>query len=83
LQEIGRATVVGVTTAGAVLPSVVALLPTGGALQHAISEYRTPRGTRLEGRGVTPSVEAPRPTRATLLAGRDEALELAMREARR
>lgn len=79
LQELGRATVVGARTAGAVLPSVMRPLPSGGALQHAISEYRTPRGTLLEGRGVVPDIAAPRPTREALLAGRDLALEEAMR----
>ena len=78
LQENGRATVVGTTTAGAVLPSTIKLLPTGGALQHVISDFRTPKGTVLERRGVIPDVVA-KPSRAAMLKGRDLAAERAVR----
>src|SRR2546430_1616391 len=37
LQENKRATVIGTTTAGAVLPSLVEILPTGGALVYVVS----------------------------------------------
>lgn len=77
LQESGRATVIGATTAGAVLPSLVALLPTGGALIHVISNFQTPKGIVLEGRGVRPDVSI-KPTRADLLAGRDTILQRAI-----
>jgi carboxyl-terminal processing protease len=77
LQALGRAVVVGDTTAGAVLPSQEAPLPTGGVLQYAVSDYRTPTGVLLEGRGVIPDLAA-RPTSRALLAGRDPALERAL-----
>lgn len=77
LQESGRATVVGQTTAGSALPSVFERLPCGGRLQYAIGEYRTPMGVVLEGRGVAPEV-AVEPTRRDLLAGRDAALDVAV-----
>lgn len=79
LQEQKRAAVVGATTAGAVLPSLVTLLPTGGAFQYVVSNFQTPKGVVLEGRGVTPDT-ASKPSRADLLAGRDTALEAAINE---
>lgn len=77
LQENGRVTVVGTTTAGAVLPSLQSILPTGGVLQHVISDFKTPKGIVLEGRGVIPDIVA-RPTRAALLGGHDVAFERAV-----
>jgi carboxyl-terminal processing protease len=77
LQEMHRATVVGLTTARAVLPSIVTLLPTGGAFQHVVSDFRTPNGRALEGQGVVPDVIVSR-TRKGVLAGRDEQLERAL-----
>ena len=77
LQENGRAKVVGTRTAGAVLPSLAAQLPTGGALVHVISDFRTPKGIELEGRGVQPDTEA-KLSRASILAGRDSVRERAV-----
>lgn len=77
LQESRLATVIGSTTAGAVLPSIADPLPTGGALQHPISDFKTPKGVRLEGRGVIPDVIA-KPSRTALLAGRDPVLQRAI-----
>lgn len=77
LQESGRATVIGATTAGAVLPSLVELLPTGGALIHVISNFQTPKGIVLEGRGVRPDVSI-KPSRVDLLTGRDTILQRAI-----
>ncbi|HEY5087267.1 MAG TPA: S41 family peptidase [Gemmatimonadaceae bacterium] len=77
LQEMHRATVVGLTTARAVLPSIVTLLPTGGAFQHVISDFRTPKGRALEGQGVVPDAIVSR-TRKGVLVGRDEQLERAL-----
>jgi carboxyl-terminal processing protease len=82
LQESGRATIIGSTTRGGVLPSLAALLPTGGALQHVISDFRTPKGVVLEGRGVLPDIEVTS-SRADLIAGRDPILERAISEAKR
>jgi carboxyl-terminal processing protease len=78
MQETGRATVVGETTAGAVLPSVFEKLPTGYLFQYAISDYRSPRNILIEGRGVIPDIEA-KQTRASLLAGNDAQLAAAIK----
>ncbi|HEX7706884.1 MAG TPA: S41 family peptidase [Thermoanaerobaculia bacterium] len=82
LQESGRATIIGSTTRGGVLPSLAALLPTGGALQHVISDFQTPKGVVLEGRGVLPDIEVTS-SRADLITGRDPVLDRAVKEAKR
>lgn len=77
LKDLGRVTVVGKTTAGAVLPSRIDHLKTGGVLQHVISCYETPKGIVLEGRGIEPDVKITH-TRKALLQGRDLMLERAV-----
>jgi len=79
LQEIGRAKVVGETSAGAVLPSVFAKLPTGAIFQYVISDYKTPKNILLEHRGAIPDTEV-KLTRASLLEGRDLQLEEAIKQ---
>ncbi|MBV9925226.1 MAG: hypothetical protein JOZ96_09450 [Acidobacteria bacterium] len=81
MQEAGRATVVGETTAGAALPSIFTRLPTGATFQFAFADFKTPKGVRVEGRGVIPDVSL-RLDRRSLLAGRDPQLEAALRVAR-
>ncbi|MFM7052069.1 MAG: S41 family peptidase [Planctomycetota bacterium] len=76
LQELGRARVFGETSAGQALPSMAVELPNGDILQHAMADFVTPKGTRVEGRGVVPD-QAVVPTRAELLAGRDPAVDAA------
>jgi carboxyl-terminal processing protease len=76
MQEIGRAKVVGETSAGAVLPSVMEALPTDATFQYAVSDYRSPKNVLIEGRGVTPDVEV-KQTREGLLKGHDLPLETA------
>ena len=76
LQENNRAMVIGTTTAGAVLPSLVEVLPTGGALVYVVSNFQTPNGTVLEGRGVIPDIVV-QLSRAGLLGGHDAPLERA------
>ena len=78
LQEQKRAIVVGSTSLGAVLPSLQTELPNGGGLIYVVSNYLTPKGIALEGRGVIPDIAAT-PLRADLLAGRDTALERALK----
>ena len=78
MQEIGRVTIIGTTTAGAVLPSVFAKLPTGAIFQYAISDYRSPKNILIEGRGVIPDVEVNQ-TRKSLLSGGDAQLEAAVK----
>jgi len=77
LQENKRVTVIGTPTAGVVLPSQYQPLPTGGVLQHAISNFQTPKGVVLEGRGVLPDITATL-SRKDLLAGRDPVRERAI-----
>ena len=76
LQEIGRAKIIGSTTAGAVLPSVFAKLPTGATFQYAISDYRSPKSVLIEGRGVFPD-ETVQLDRDLLLDGVDTQLRRA------
>jgi len=76
LQESGRAIIVGNTTLGAVLPSVIEELPTGARLQYAIADFKTPKGVLLEGWGVKPDIEVPL-SRSAFLEGRDPAFESA------
>jgi carboxyl-terminal processing protease len=77
LQHNKRAVVVGERTAGAVLPSLVTLLPSGGAMQYAISDFRLPNQRPLEGEGVVPD-HAVKLTRQDLIAGKDAVLERAI-----
>ncbi len=78
LKDLGRARIFGSRTAAAALPSAIILLPNGDGFQYAMADYISEGGKRLEGIGVTPDVEAPW-TRDALLAGRDPALDAALR----
>lgn len=79
LQEIGRAKVIGETSAGAVLPSVFEKLPTGATFQYVISDYKSPKNILLESRGAIPDTEV-KLTRESLLEGRDLQLEEAIKQ---
>ena len=78
LQESGRAEVVGERSAGMVLGADTRKLPTGAVLLYARAGFVTAGGVALEGRGVTPDVER-KLERESLLKGRDEQLEEAVR----
>jgi len=78
MQSLGRATVVGRRSAGAALPSILEKLPTGAVFQYAIGDFRTPKGTLIEGTGVTPDIEVSL-NREALLSGRDPQLEEAIK----
>ena len=78
LQQVGRARIFGDTTAAQVLPAIAQRLPNGDVLYHAVADFELSDGTRLEGRGVVPDDVVPA-TRADLLAGRDPALDAAVR----
>jgi carboxyl-terminal processing protease len=82
LQELGRAVVVGERTTGAALPSYFQKLPTGALFQFAIGDFKTPKGTLIEGRGVAPDVEV-KLTRRSLLDGRDAQLDAAIEQIKR
>ena len=77
LQEAGRARVVGDTTLGAVLPSVVEALPHGAVMQVVVADFRTPKGILVEGRGVQPDRRVLE-TRAAFRAGRDPVIDAAL-----
>jgi C-terminal peptidase prc len=81
LQDHGRARLLGRSTAGAVLTARVWPLPGGGTVAVAYLEYVRSNGQRIEGIGVMPDVPI-MPTNADARAGRDPALERALRELR-
>lgn len=77
LQEAGRARIVGDTTLGAVLPSVVESLPHGAVMQVVVADFKTPKGILVEGRGVQPDRRVVE-TRAGFRAGRDPVMDAAL-----
>jgi len=77
LQESKRAIVVGDTTLGAVLPSVIEALPGGAVMQYVVADFKTPKGVALEGRGVQPDRRVLE-TRSALRGGRDPVLDAAL-----
>ncbi len=78
LQGLDRARVFGETSGGQALPALMARLPNQDVLMYAFANFVGPDGMRIEGRGVVPDQVVPL-TRADLLAGRDAALEAAIR----
>lgn len=81
-KDSGRARVFGEPTSGAALPAVIAELPNGDRLLHAIWDFIRNTGKSIEGRPVQPDVGATL-TAADLVSGYDPALEAAMRWLRR
>jgi carboxyl-terminal processing protease len=77
LQEAKRAIVVGDSSLGAVLPSVIQQLPGGAVMQYVVADFKTPKGVLLEGRGVQPDRRVVE-TRAGLRSGRDPVLDAAL-----
>ncbi|WP_245159432.1 S41 family peptidase [Brevundimonas intermedia] len=77
LQEARRGIVVGEKTGGSVLIAQETNLPDGGKLTLSRADFVTSGGMRLEKRGVTPDIAAPR-TVAQRRAGDDPALEAAI-----
>lgn len=78
MQRIGRARVFGEKSAGAALPALMERLPSGDVFVHAVADFTDPDGMRVEGAGVVPDEIVPLSEKA-LKAGRDTALEAAMR----
>ncbi|HWF07842.1 MAG TPA: S41 family peptidase [Bryobacteraceae bacterium] len=76
LQDLKRARIFGVRTAGAALPSDIVRLPNGDGFQYAQASYTSESGNVLEGAGVKPDVVVEQ-TREALLAGRDLVVEAA------
>jgi len=77
LQEARRGIVVGEKTGGSVLIAQETDLPDGGRLTLSRADFVTAGGVRLEKRGVTPDVAAPR-TMIQRRAGEDPTLEAAI-----
>jgi carboxyl-terminal processing protease len=76
IQESGRGTLIGRQSRGEVLKAVYVGLSSGFKLQVPIQDYRTAKGIRLEGRGVTPDL-AVTYTLQDFLQNRDPDLEAA------
>jgi carboxyl-terminal processing protease len=77
LKEAGRATLVGVKSAGNTLPSEIKKLPTGAIFQYGFANYETQSGYRLEGQGVSPHITVEL-SRRGLLKGGDPQLSMAL-----
>ena len=77
MQEKGRAIILGQTSVGGVLNSTQVSLPTGGILNYAHSDIKTPKGHSIEGRGVIPDIPV-EISRADLLKGKDSVVERAV-----
>jgi carboxyl-terminal processing protease len=77
LQDLKRARVFGTRSAGAALPSTIKKLPNGDGFQYAQANYISEGGLPLEGRGVTPDVEA-KQSREALLNGHDRVVDSAV-----
>lgn len=77
VEETGRGRVIGRKSPGKVLLSYEMSLAGGGRLQLAIRDYRTERGRRLEGAGVTPDETMPLRV-ADLRKGVDRDIERAL-----
>ena len=78
MQRLGRARVFGGPSAGQALPALLSRLPNGDRLMYVIGDFAGPGGARIEGAGVVPDQPTPL-SRRSLLAGRDDALESALR----
>jgi carboxyl-terminal processing protease len=78
LQEMGRARLFGDTTAGQALPATFLRLPNRDMLMFVVGDFTSARGVRIEGRGAIPDEVIPL-ARADLLAGRDAAMDAALR----
>jgi carboxyl-terminal processing protease len=77
LQDLGRARLFGARTAGFSGQGSLLKLPNGDIFMHMTAQHVRADGTDVEGNGVEPDVEA-RPTRESLLEGRDAALDAAL-----
>ena len=78
LQEAGRVVVIGTRSRGANMDATLQGLPMRHVgLQYPTGYPRTPKGTIIEGHGVTPNIEV-HLTRAALLRGVDAQLDAAI-----
>ena len=70
LQSLGRVEVIGTRSAGMALPAGMDKLPSGDVLLHAIADFVTSTGARMEKGGVVPDIEV-KLSREDLLMGID------------
>jgi len=78
MQDIGRIKVYGATRSpGLALPSLIEELPGGAMLQYVVADYKSPKGTSVEGNGVKPDTVVPE-TAADFAAGKDPVLDAAV-----
>ncbi|GGE81860.1 S41 family peptidase [Sphingomonas prati] len=82
LKQSRRGIVIGRMTNGSVLGALSYPLPDGGSVQVPVEDVEMLDGKRLEGRGVLPDVEV-YPTIEQIRAGRDAAIDEAVRELRK
>jgi carboxyl-terminal processing protease len=79
MKDLTNARLIGSRTAGAVLGSQIERLPNGDGFQYAAVNFISDvTGKTLEGIGVSPHQEV-QPDRKTLLAGKDPAIEAAVK----
>lgn len=76
LRGLGRARTFGTRSAGMALPAAMSRLPSGDVFMHAIADYVSSDGARLESDGVPTDVDLPL-RRRDLLRGEDAALRAA------
>ncbi|MBX7169704.1 MAG: hypothetical protein K1X72_02030 [Pyrinomonadaceae bacterium] len=77
IKETGRGQIIGTPTKGFVLNSLEYNLPDDFRVSIAFRDYLSPKGFRLEGKGVKPDFEIPL-TFEDILKDRDSALEKAL-----
>ena len=56
LQELGRVIVIGQTSAGKALPSMIRTLSNGDRLQYVVADLLKPSGGHFEREGVVPNI---------------------------
>jgi carboxyl-terminal processing protease len=78
MRDVGRARLFGETTPGQALPATLARLPNGDVMMHAIADFRSAAGQRLEAVGIVPD-EIVKVRRADLRSGNDAQLLAALR----
>ena len=78
VQENGRGVVVGQTTGGSLLTTVFWPLAGGGKLWLTVYDYHSPKGTRVEGRGVIPDIVVAAPAEGARTDENDPALKAAI-----
>ncbi|NQZ57789.1 MAG: hypothetical protein HRT88_10055 [Lentisphaeraceae bacterium] len=77
MQTNKSAVIIGQTSAGMALPSIMVSLRDGSLFQYPIADFKTASGKSLEGNGVTPDIKVEH-SLESLLAGRDVFIEEAI-----